>query len=77
MNTLVKLAHANKRIKELESGHAEAVTAFVDAIEALDSENPETAHPKGDALLSKFLRDIGHRDAANANDAARENWWYA
>ncbi len=74
---LAREAALKKRIKDLESGHAEKVSAFVDAIEDLEGADPELAHSEGDKLVSQLLRDLGHKDAANAYDAARQDWWYA
>lgn len=71
-----RLAAAEKELKAYKAGHADLIAAFVDAIEALEDEDPETAHPKGDALVSKLLRDLGKPEAANAFDAVREGWFY-
>ena len=76
MNVLIEVAHLKQRLKAYEAQEKRAAE-FVDAIEELEGADPELAHTEGDKLVSKLLRDIGLKDAANAYDAARENWWYA
>ena len=76
-NVLIRLAAAEKRVKELETGQADLRKAVIDKLEALeDSGDPEAEHTQGDQLISQFLRDLGHKDVADAFDAARQDWWY-
>ena len=76
-NVLNRLAAAEKRVKELEAGHAEARAALIDKLEELELLlDKELAHSEGDKAVSTFLRRLGHSEAANAYDAAREGWFY-
>ena len=77
MNILIENAHLKRRVRELESGHAELAAALIESLESLDGHpDPEQAHKQADTLVSKFIRDIGHKQVANTWDAAREGWFY-
>ncbi len=74
---LAREAALKARVKELESGHAEYAAALIDKLEDLELlPNAMEAHEEADKLVSKFLRDLGQTEAANAWDAAREGWFY-
>ena len=78
MNTVLhENARLKQKLRQYEEHHAKLRSAVIEKLEALEHEaDTEKAHCEGDKLISKFLRDTGHIDVANAFDAARQDWYY-